>query len=131
MYNNLVLSSLTYLFLRTVVLNIIFLLLLLGSDFAQTAEISGYLKDEADQPVEGVSVGVQEDVKYAANSDANGFYRLVLPAGTEYSLTFYSINYDKQVLKIKLKPDENRVLSLKMRFKNALSEVSVDGGNER
>lgn len=128
MYNNLVLSSLTYLFLRTVVLNIIFLLLLLGSGFAQTAEISGYLKDEADQPVEGVSVGVQEDVKYAANSDANGFYRLVLPAGTEYSLTFYSINYDKQVLKIKLKPDENRVLSLKMRFKNALSEVSVDGG---
>lgn len=95
---------------------------------SQTAEVSGYIRDETGQAIEAINIGVLEDGRFATTTDSKGFYSLILPSGTEWSLTFYNLNYDKQIIKLKLKPGETKILSPQLKFKNALTEVNVDGG---
>jgi hypothetical protein len=96
--------------------------------YAQTGTINGYLSDDSNQAIEGISIGVLEDGRYATTSDANGFYQLKLPSGTELTLTFFNISYEKQSFKIKLNSGESKTISPRLKFKNALKEVNVDGG---
>ena len=96
--------------------------------WAQTGTVSGYLSDESNQAIEGISIGVLEDGRYATSTDANGFYQLTLPSGTEFTLTFFNISYEKQSFKIKLNGGESKTISPRLKFKNALKEVNVDGG---
>lgn len=106
----------------------LFWICLAGFALAQTTTISGYVRDENNQPLESISIGVLEDGRYATTSDDKGFYSLALPANTEWTLTFFNISFEKQNFKITLKPGENKTLSPKLKFKNALTTVDVDGG---
>jgi hypothetical protein len=105
----------------------LFFSLLLTLAWAQNAVISGVVRDEADQILEGTSIGVLEDGKYSAITNEKGFYALSLPPNKEWTITFFNISFEKQSFKMTLKPGETKTISPKLKFKNALNTVEVDG----
>ena len=49
--------------------------------FLQKGIVKGFVKDDANQPVQGASVVFRKDITIGANSDDKGLYELTLPVG--------------------------------------------------
>jgi iron complex outermembrane receptor protein len=58
-----------------------FLILFPFSAFLQKGTVKGFVKDDANQPIQGAAVIYRKDITVGANSDDKGFYELTLPAG--------------------------------------------------
>ena len=107
-------------------LRILFLvisLFFIQSLVAQTSRVSGYVKDQNNEFVEGVSI---EYKRKGAITDAKGFYSLNVPNGKKVSLVFSHLSYVNQIHTFELSEGEQKsfdlVLSSDM---NQISEVEL------
>jgi hypothetical protein len=105
--------------------SLLFLLLGLGNLCAQTAVITGIIKDGEGDVVENAAIGVKEDSKYSTFSNDKGFYKLVVPANTSITIVFNSINHFQLSGSVNLKEGEVFSFSPILKFKNALVEQVV------
>lgn len=99
--------------------------LYLGSIKAQTAIISGTIKDDIGDEVADVAISTKESSKYSTYSNDKGYYKLVIPANTSLTIVFNSINHHQFSGTVYLKEGEVFSFSPTLKFKNALIEVDV------
>ncbi|MGV3697536.1 TonB-dependent receptor [Flavobacterium sp.] len=99
--------------------------------FAQnsTATVAGVVLDENNKPVEGVNVSYQTKT---VNTDANGFYSIIVPAGQKVILVFTHTSLKKNSAALQLKPDEKFEFNIMMN-ENAegLNEVVITSSRRR
>ena len=89
--------------------------------------ITGTIYDEDKQPLEGATIITKDQKKIGTISDANGFYKIVIPEQTA-SVTLYVsfIGYESQTLKFQ--PKEKNVKNFFLKEDHELlSEVVVTG----
>ncbi|MBP9069042.1 MAG: TonB-dependent receptor plug domain-containing protein [Bacteroidia bacterium] len=110
---------------KAVIYSLSVLLFILGSTFAQTAFVSGTIKDTEGNLVENASIGVKEDSKYTTYSNEKGFYKLTVPANTSLTIVFNSISHFSYSRTIFLKEGEVFSFSPTVKFKNELIGVEV------
>ncbi|MBV7270349.1 TonB-dependent receptor [Winogradskyella luteola] len=84
-------------------LHFIILLSLLFSafSFSQSATIRGVILDEFNNPIENVNIKASSGEGTATN--ANGFYELKIPSGTEVTIEFTHVGHSRVVQKFNLK----------------------------
>lgn len=116
--------------MKTKILFINCLLLFLGIGIhAQTARIKGIVLDENNNPVENVSVGFSSK---STNSNANGFYQLILPANKKVILVFSHVSLKKTTTTLQLKPNEDYEFNIVMSSKaEQMGEVLVVNNKKR
>ena len=86
--------------------------------------VYGYVKDDEGEPLPGVPVKVK-GTDLQTITDANGYYRLKVPAG-ECQIEYSYIGMESQTLKLaKGGSDQNR--SIRLTSDNTLNEVVVTG----
>lgn len=107
----------------------ILLLLLFQFACAQTAIITGVVKDNENSVIPGVQIAVLEDGSLSTTTDENGKYTLIVPAGKDITVSFYNISYKQLNKKINLKADEKLVYNPHMEFKNTIGVVDVVSEN--
>lgn len=100
-----------------------------GSAFAQTATLSGVVKDEEGTSIPDVQITVMEDATLRAITDVNGTYSLKIPAGKEITISVYNISYKYFQKKVTPKPDEAIVLNPRLVFKNTMNTVDIVSEN--
>ena len=93
--------------------------------WAQTAEISGYIKGGDDEALEGVTIGVKENQQQFTYSKENGSYSLTIDAGKPLTILFLSPSYQIITHSIIANPGERINFSPTMKFKNNLTEIEV------
>lgn len=98
---------------------------------AQTATISGTVKGNDGDPVEGITIGVKENPNQVAISGANGFYSLVIDAGKPITVVFFSVNFATINHTLSATPGENITYSPVLKFKGNLTEVEVTDNKSR
>ncbi|MGN5955801.1 carboxypeptidase-like regulatory domain-containing protein [Sphingobacterium lactis] len=97
------------------------LILLVGADQAIAAEISGYVRDNADnKALAGVQVLVKNK-NIATTTDKNGFYKINAESGD--LLMFSYLGYKTKVVKV---PKSNSLNVLLDQGNNQLEEVVVE-----
>lgn len=97
--------------------------------YAQTATVSGTIKDPEGNPIPGTQIAVVEDASKATETNAQGYYKLEVPAGKEITFIIYNISYVQITKKLSLKPGETMVISPKMEYRNNVV-VDVIGQNQ-
>lgn len=121
-------------FIRTIkfnpLKNILFFLLFCTASFAQTAQIKGVILNEFNEPVENVTVKVDD---IGTTTNANGFYVLEVPANQKITVVFSHISYKKSILKdLQLTSNEdyefNPVLNINV---EEIGVVTVIGTNKK
>ena len=96
---------------------------------SQNATVSGTIKTNDGEPVEGITIAILEDAKIVTTSDAKGNYFLDIPAGKELTLAFYNINFKQINHKINLQSGEKLNYSPTMQFKNEMTAITIVGEN--
>ncbi|HWY12539.1 MAG TPA: TonB-dependent receptor [Bacteroidia bacterium] len=107
----------------------IFLWFCLISGYTQTATISGIIKTNDGEPIEGITIAILEDAKITTISDAKGHYSVDIPANKDLTIAFYNINFKQINQKINLKPGENMNFSPIVEFKNEMTAITIVGEN--
>ncbi|MEP3836152.1 MAG: carboxypeptidase-like regulatory domain-containing protein [Algibacter sp.] len=85
-------------------LTTILFFLTLAFSFAQNATLRGVILDEKNQPIENVNIKTETS---GAQTNANGFYTLTIPAGIDIAVAFTHISHKKIVSTFNLKNGEN------------------------
>lgn len=96
---------------------------------AQTATISGVVKDDEAFPVSDVQIAILEDGSINTTSDAKGAYSLTVPAGKEITVSFFNMSYKQLNKKFTLKPEEKVNYNPRLEFKNIIAQVDVVSEN--
>lgn len=96
---------------------------------AQNATITGVIKTNDNEPIEGITVAILEDAKSVTVSDAKGNYSIVAPPNRDLTLSFYNINFKQINHKVNLKPGETLSFSPTLQFKNEMTAVTIVGEN--
>lgn len=95
----------------------------------QTAKVAGIVLDENNKPVEGVNVSYQTKT---VNTDANGFYTMVVPANQKIILVFTHTALKSITVPIQLKPGEEFEYHVMMNDKaEQLSDVVITSSRRR
>jgi hypothetical protein len=92
---------------------IIFLFATLNS-FAQKAMIYGRVTDSNGKPIESVIIGITKPVSTGTQTDADGKYKLTVPALTELNVIFRIMGYYTDSVKIECKENEFHKLDVKL-----------------
>lgn len=104
---------------------LLILAIYVGKSMAQTAVITGVIKDDEGDVVENVTIGLKEDSKYSTYSNEKGFYKLVVPANTSLTVVFSSINHFPLSGTLFLKEGEVFSFSPNLKFRNTLIVTEV------
>ncbi len=98
-----------------------------GILFAQTATISGSIKDkETGQPIEDVVVSIEKKNNHTHTDAAGEFSFISLPSGT-YEIDFNKFGYEKQRREIQLTDNEKKQLAIELIFNaNTLSTIAIE-----
>jgi len=97
--------------------------------FAQTATISGTIKDDEGVGIPDVQITVIEDGSKTTTTDVNGRYSIAVPSNKDITLSVYNISYKQVNQKFKLKPSEKESFSPRLTVKNNIGEVNVVSEN--
>ncbi len=104
-------------------------MLICTSAFAQTARIKGVILNEFNEPIENVSINVEN---FGSVSNENGFYSLSIPANRKVKVVFSHISYKKTTISIELKTNEdyefNPVLNTKV---EEIGEIELIGTSKK
>lgn len=98
---------------------------------AQTATISGVVRDSNSIAIPEVQIAVLEDGSINTITNAKGSYTIEVPANKDITLSFYNISYRQVNKKYKLAPGETIVYSPKLESKNNIGEVKVTYESKR
>lgn len=115
-------------FAKVLLRRVVYTLLIAGSAFlasAQTATISGTVKDEDGNGIPYTQVAMQEDGSKNTNTDDKGRYVLEVPADQNITISFYNISYIQFNKRINLKPGEMLSLSPQLVTRNIIGQVDV------
>ena len=112
---------------RLRIVSLVVFLLFVQTLAAQTTRIFGFVKDQNNQLVEGLSV---EYKRFGAITDATGFYSINVPSGKKVSLVFSHLSYVNQIHSFELSDGEQKSFDLVLSSDiNQISEVElVDEG---
>jgi CarboxypepD_reg-like domain/TonB-dependent Receptor Plug Domain len=95
----------------------------------QSARIKGVILDVNNQAVANVNVTCQGK---GAQSNANGFYALTVPANQKLTVVFSHISLKKSTISVTLKPDEDYEFNLVMSDKDEqMGEVVITVNNKK
>lgn len=107
----------------------LFFLFLSTLAMAQTARVKGIILNENNQPVEQVNVAA--DGK-STQTNANGYYQLVIPSGKKIQLVFTHISLKKTTATLQLKPNEDYEFNVVMNEKaEQMGEVVITAKNRK
>ena len=112
---------------RLRIVSLVVFLLFVQTLAAQTTRIFGFVKDQNNQLVEGLSV---EYKRFGAITDVKGFYSINVPSGKKVSLVFSHLSYVNQIHSFELSDGEQKSFDLVLSSDiNQISEVElVDEG---
>jgi len=97
--------------------------------YAQTARIKGIILNENKEPVENVNITCNNK---STNSNVNGYYELVIPAGQKVILVFSHISLMKITTSLQLKPNEDFEFNVVMNDKaEQMGEVVIVNNRKR
>lgn len=99
------------------------------SGYGQTGTVSGVVKTNDGEPIEGITIAILEDAKLSTITDSKGHYSIEVPSGKDLTVAFYNINFKQINHKINLKPGENLNYSPVVQFKNEIGTVDIVGEN--
>jgi len=102
-------------------INIIILLVITFSVNAQTATITGVLKNSKGEPLENANIAIVGET-VGTQSDKNGKFKLTIPANKDVKVGISFIGYNPQTKTFNLKPNETVTYSPKM------TSISTDIG---
>jgi hypothetical protein len=88
---------------------------------AQTATISGIVKDSDGVVISGAEVAVLEDGSKHTTTDASGFYSLEIPANKAITISIFNLSYKQQNKKIIAKEGEKINYSPQLDVKNVIA----------
>lgn len=100
-----------------------------GISAQDTATVSGKLTNSEGGPIEDISVSIFGSPQAPVYTGKSGEYTYTVPAGQDIVLVFYSLSYKRQEIKLKLAPNEKKVLNRSLVFSNQFKEVVVTDGN--
>lgn len=107
-----------------------FILFLIGAVcFAQTATISGTIKDEDGVGIPEVQIAVLENGSINTVSDINGKFSIAIPADKEITLSIYNISYNQINKKFTLKAGEKEIYNPRLTTKNNIGQVDIVSEN--
>lgn len=90
---------------------------------AQKATVSGKVKDEKGHGTELVTVAI-EGTTTGTQTDADGNYKLEVPASADIKIVFSYVGYQNQIIDLRLSPGENKDLNIRLKKDpHALKEV--------
>ena len=92
---------------------------------AQTATVSGIVKDSDGVVLSGVEVAVLEDGSKHTTTDINGFYTLEIPANKAITVSIFNISYNQFNKKINAKEGEKITFSPKLNIKNVTGVIEI------
>ena len=92
---------------------------------AQTATVSGIVKDSDNVALSNVEVAVLEDGSRHTTTDASGFYSLEVPANKDITVSIFNLSYKQLNKKIHAKEGEKITFSPKLDIKNVIGVVEV------
>lgn len=114
---------------NTVYVGFIFLSVLVFISFTlkaqTTSTVYGKITDTEGEPLENITVSILGSSQPPIYSDDKGKYEYSIPANTEVTLVFSSINYTQFQRKLKLTPGEKKELNHAMVFKNNIGVVEI------
>jgi len=97
--------------------------------YAQTARVKGLIFDENNKPVENVNISC---LNKSTNSNANGFYELMIPANQKVVLVFSHVSLKKITTSLQLKTNEDYEFNLVMNDKaEQMGEVIIVNNRKR
>ena len=98
--------------------------------FAQTGVISGRISDGEGRPVEGATATI-ESLDIGSSSDAEGAFRLVVPANMPVEIVVNHLNYHEKRIVVNLSPDEEKKITVRLEVKvTTLQQVEIRGDKE-
>lgn len=96
---------------------------------AQSAQIKGVILDKNNQPVAGVNVSCRSNV---AQSNANGYYVLTVPANQKAIVVFSHVSLKKVTATISLKSNEEYEFNLVMNDQDEqMGEIVITANNKK
>lgn len=93
--------------------------------FAQTATISGIIKEKDGDAIPDVQIAVAENVSFSTFSDSKGYYTINVPANQEITLVIYNMSYFQVNKKLNLKPGEKIIFNPLLEVKNIIQAEVV------
>jgi hypothetical protein len=93
---------------------------------AQTATVSGIVKDSDGVVISGVEVAVLEDGARHTATDASGFYSLEIPANKTITVSIFNLSYKQLNKKITAKDGEKISYSPRLDVKNVIAVEVVN-----
>ena len=97
--------------------------------FAQSAVLKGIILDSNNSPVENVNISCLGN---ATQTNANGFYRILVPSSQKIVVVFSHISFKKTTTSLSLKPSEEYEFNPVMNEKEEqIGEVIVFGSNKK
>lgn len=105
----------------------VFLLLSFKIPAQNTATVFGKITDTDGNPAENVTISILGSAQTPVYSTDKGKYEYTVPANTEFTLVFSSINYIQHQRKLKLAEGEKKEINYAMVFKNTIGVVEVTG----
>lgn len=96
---------------------------------AQTASISGTVKDDEAFPIPDVQIAILEDGSITTTTDTKGAYSLTVPAGKEVTISFFNMSYKQLNKKFTPKAGEKINFNVRLEFKNIITQVDVVSEN--
>ena len=97
--------------------------------FAQTATISGTIKDEDGVGIPEVQIAVLENSSINTISDINGKFSINIPANTDVTLSVYNISYNQINKKFNLKEGQKEIYNPRLTTKNIIGQVDIVSEN--
>ncbi|MFY7943535.1 MAG: TonB-dependent receptor plug domain-containing protein, partial [Crocinitomicaceae bacterium] len=67
-----------------------FLVIISNDLFSQKGIVSGFVKDDSNQPIQGASVIYRKDITIGSTTDEKGFYQLEIPTGSTRLICRYT-----------------------------------------
>ena len=107
----------------------LFLLLFSIVVFGQTATISGTIKDEEGEAVNGAIIAVLEDGAKNTITNSTGYYTLEIPANRAITISVYNLSYKQINKKITAQEGEKIVYNPKLVAKNIIDVQIVHETN--
>ena len=99
------------------------------SSFAQTSRVKGVILDKNNKPVDNVNVFCSGR---SAQSNAQGFYLITIPANQKVTLVFSHVSLKKATLLLILKENEEQVFNLVMSDQQEqMGEIIVTNNNKK
>lgn len=98
---------------------------------AQTAVVTGKIKDNKGNYVEGVNIAVI-GLPGGTTSDEKGVYRIQIPADTLINLGFSFIGYETKSIALQLKPNEEKEINIMLNSSStSLPQVDIKESQKR